>query len=204
VAALAEVCFGPVTEKVEFAMTVQEQSLNVPVSPGTAEVIIRAVVLAISCVISYVLIVHILSNRYSISEHDDLLGGMWAMVSTIFVYRYSHAESIRLALSRMAATLFSFALCLVYLLFWPFHLWGMAALIAIGAVLVTLMGRPDDTITTGITTVVVMIVASMSPHDAWREPVLRVVDTALGVIVGVFAAWITNAGIGRLPVRPRA
>jgi hypothetical protein len=33
---------------------------------------------------------------------------------------------VRAALSRMAATSISFVLCLVYLLIFPFHVWGMA------------------------------------------------------------------------------
>jgi len=150
----------------------------------------RGAILAISCAISYWLITHILANTYSISRDDDLLGGMRAVVATIFVYRDSHAESVRSALSRMAATSVSFGLCLIYLLVFPFHIWGMAALIGIGAFVVTTMGRPDDTITTGITIAVVMVVAALSPHGAWRQPILRLVDTALGVAVGVAAAWL--------------
>jgi hypothetical protein len=171
---------------------IQKQDANAPhaVSPQTGEVVIRGAILAISSVISYWLITHILANTYSISRDDDLLGGMWAVVATIFVYRYSHAESVHAALSRMAATSISFALCLIYLLIFPFHLWGMATLIGIGAIVVTAMGRPDDTITTGITSAVVMVVAALSPHDAWRQPILRLVDTAVGVVVGVAAAWI--------------
>jgi uncharacterized membrane protein YccC len=159
-------------------------------SAQTSEVLIRGALLAISCLASYWLITYILANTYSISRDDDLLGGMWAVVATIFVYRYSHAESVRAALSRMAATSISFVLCLVYLLIFPFHVWGMAALIGIGAIVVTTMGRPDDTITTGITIAVVMVVAALSPHGAWRQPILRLVDTALGVAVGVAAAWL--------------
>jgi hypothetical protein len=166
-------------------------------SAQTGEVVIRATILAISCVISYWLITHILADMYSISRDDDLLGGMWAVVATIFVYRYSHAESVRAALSRMAATSISFVLCLVYLLIFPFHVWGMAALIGIGAIVVTTMGRPDDTITTGITIAVVMVVAALSPHGAWRQPVLRLVDTAVGVAVGVAAAWLGTHAMRR-------
>jgi hypothetical protein len=170
----------------------QEQDANVlhAGSPQTGEVVIRGTILAISCAISYWLITHILANTYSISRDDNLLGGMWAVVATIFVYRYSHAESVRAALSRMAATSISFVLCLVYLLILPFHVWGMAALIGIGAIVVTIFGRPDDTITTGITIAVVMVVAALSPHDAWRQPILRLIDTAVGVSVGVATAWL--------------
>src|SRR5271170_5537700 len=117
----------------------------------TGEIVARGAVLAVSCAISYWVITRILANTYSVSRDDDLLGGMWAVAATIFVYRYCHAESVSAALSCMAATTVSFALCLVYLLIFPFHVWGMAALIGTGAVVVTIMGRPDDTITTGIT-----------------------------------------------------
>jgi uncharacterized membrane protein YccC len=173
---------------------IQQQDATAPhgVSLQTREVIIRGAILAISCAISYWLITHILASTYSISRDDDLLGGMWAVAATIFVYRYSHAESVRAALSRMAATSISFVLCLVYLLIFPFHVWGMAALIGTGAIVVTIMGRPDDTITTGITIAVVMVVAALSPHGAWRQPILRLVDTALGVAVGVAAAWLDS------------
>ena len=176
----------------------QKQDANVihPVSVHTGEVVIRAVVLAISCVISYWLITHILANTYSISRDDNLLGGMWSVAATIFVYRYSHAESVHAALSRMAATFVSFSLCLVYLLIFPFHLWGMAALIGIGAIVVTIVGRPDDTITTGITIAVVMVVAELSPRDAWRQPILRLIDTAVGVAVGLAVAWLCAYAMG--------
>jgi uncharacterized membrane protein YccC len=114
------------------------------------------------------------------------------VVPTIFVYRYGYKQSASAPLSRMAATLLSFALCLVYLLFFPFHIWGMAALIGIGAVAMALVGRPGDIITTGITTAVVMVVAAISPDHAWKQPILRVVDTLVGVTVGVVGAWISQ------------
>jgi uncharacterized membrane protein YccC len=163
-----------------------------PAPPPIATIVIRGVVLAISCAISYWLITHILGYTYSVSRDDDLLGGMWTVVATIFVYRQGQKESVRSALSRMAATFISFVLCLAYFAFLPFHLWGMALLIGISAVLVPLMGRPDDTITTCITIAVLMVVAQLSPHDAWRQPILRLVDTAVGVTVGVAGVWISN------------
>ena len=146
--------------------------------------------LALSGAISYWLTTHLLGHAFSVSHDDDLLGGMWAVAATVFVHRYSYEQSVHAALSRMAATSVSFVLCLVYLLIFPFHLWGLAVLIGIGAVIVALLGRPDDTVTTGITTTVIMVVAALSPHDAWREPILRILDTLIGTAVGVAAALI--------------
>jgi uncharacterized membrane protein YgaE (UPF0421/DUF939 family) len=55
----------------------------------------------------------------------------------------------------------------------------------------SMIGRPDDIITTGITTVVVMVVAAMSPRHAWMQPILRMLDTFVGVGVGIVAAWLS-------------
>jgi uncharacterized membrane protein YccC len=148
-------------------------------------------VLAIACFISYGVITRLLTRAYFVSRDDDLLGGMWAVAATVFVYRESYRQSIHAALSRMAATSLSFALCLVYLLIFPFHAWGMAALIGIGTIALTLFGRSEDIITTGITTAVVMVVAGISPQHAWKEPILRLVDTVIGVGVGIVAASIS-------------
>jgi hypothetical protein len=73
-----------------------------------------------------------------------------------FFSGYGYEESVGAALSRMGATTLSFVCCFIYLLFFPFHLWGLAILIGVGAVAMSLLSRPDDIITTGITTAVVM------------------------------------------------
>jgi uncharacterized membrane protein YccC len=153
--------------------------------------IIHGVILAASCAISYWLITHILGHSIAVSRDDELLGGMWATIATLFVYRFSYEQSIGAAVSRMTSTAVSFILCLVYLLMFPFHLWGLAALIGIGTVMMSLIGRPDDIVTTGITTAVVMVVAAISPQEAWIQPILRMVDTIVGVSVGVVAAWLS-------------
>ena len=60
-----------------------------------------------------------------------------------------------------------------------------------------MIGWPEDEITAGITTAVVMVVAKLSSHDAWRQPILRLADTAIGVAAGLAAAWL-----GLRAVRP--
>jgi len=57
----------------------------------------------------------------------------------------------------------------------------MAALIGIGTIVVTTMGRPDDTIRPELQLRSWWSSRHWSPHDAWRQPILRLVDTAVGV-----------------------
>jgi hypothetical protein len=43
-----------------------------------------------------------------------------------------------------------------------------------------------------------MVVAAVSPNHAWKQPILRLVDTIVGVVVGVVGAWISlKSGQGK-------
>jgi uncharacterized membrane protein YccC len=42
----------------------------------------------------------------------------------------------------------------------------------------------------GITTAVIMVVAAMSPSEAWRQPLPRLFDTVVGIALGVICKWI--------------
>jgi uncharacterized membrane protein YccC len=163
-----------------------EQSRRAQARAAVAE----STLLALACALSYWLATTVRTQAYSASRADGILSGLWALIATIVVLRGSYGESVKAALSRMAATLVSFVACLVYLLVLPFHLWGLALMIGVTALIPALIGRPGDSITAAITTAVVMVSASLSPHDAWRLPILRFGDTLIGVVVGVAAAWL--------------
>jgi hypothetical protein len=72
----------------------------------------------------------------------------------------------------------------------PFTPLGMVVVIGIGTVVMMLLGREDDVVTMGITTAVVLVVAALSPNEAWQQPVLRLIDTVLGIGVGLSCKWI--------------
>lgn len=175
--------------------------------PQVRQAVHDSTVLAIACLVSFVLTTHVLTHVYSISRDDDLLGGMWAVIATVFVMRDSYDHSITAAVSRIMATLVSFALCLIYLAFLPFHTWGLAVLVGVSALVATLIGRPGDAMTAAITTAVVLVVAAVSPEHAWQQPILRLADTVVGVAVGIAAAWVglrvTGPLVKRIGVRER-
>jgi uncharacterized membrane protein YccC len=153
--------------------------------------VLHSVILAIACLISFLLTTRVLAPVHALSKADDYLGGMWSVISTIFVYRVGYHESHAAALSRTVATLLSFVLCLVYLLLFPFSPLGLAVVIGVGTLVLWLTGRAGEVVTTGITSTVVLVVAALSPQRAWEQPILRLVDTAVGIAVGIAAAWIT-------------
>jgi uncharacterized membrane protein YccC len=67
---------------------------------------------------------------------------------------------------------------------------GLAIVIGLGTLLLTLTGHPEEVATAGIAAALVLVAAALSPHDAWQQPIPRLVDTAVGAAVGFGAAWI--------------
>jgi uncharacterized membrane protein YccC len=157
--------------------------------------VLTATVVALASLASYWLVAVLLSRVHSVSPTDDIVGGLWAAISAIFVSKNSYELSHKAGVSRIAGTLVSFPLCLLYLLFLPFHLWGFALVIGLSVLIPMLIGRPGDAATAAISTAVLLALAPLSPHDAWEQPILRFGDTVVGAAVGVAAAWL----IGRMP-----
>jgi uncharacterized membrane protein YccC len=152
--------------------------------------VLAATVIALASLASYWLVAVLLSKLQSVSRTDDIVGGLWAAISAIFVSKNSFEQSHQAGVSRIAGTLVSFPLCLLYLLFLPFHLWGFALLIGLSALIPMLAGRPGDAATAAISTAVLLALAPLSPHHAWEQPILRFADTVVGAAVGVAAAWL--------------
>jgi uncharacterized membrane protein YccC len=151
---------------------------------------IYALEMTIACAISYWITTSGLTAF--VDKSSDFLGGMWAVVATVFVFRDTRTNSLSAGFARLIATCVSFALCLLYLLLFPFQVLGMAVLIGVGTVVMMLLGRREDIVTTGITTAVVMVVAAMSPQNAWQQPLLRLVDTVVGIAVGIGSMRIAS------------
>lgn len=158
---------------------------------GYATLVERAVEVGLASLLSYWAATSIWSLTHQRYE-DGQLGGMWAAISAIFVMRECREQSLAAAVGRMSATLVSFALCLVYLAFLPFHIWGFALLVALSVLVPGLIGRPGEEATAAITTTVVMVVAGLSPDEAWKQPLLRLADTAIGVVAGIVTLLVAD------------
>jgi uncharacterized membrane protein YccC len=147
-----------------------------------------AVDLAIACLITYWVTVFALPRL--VGWPSTPVGVLWAVISTVFVYKDTRANTLSAAIARMIATFASFVLCLAYLWLLPATTIGMAALIAIGVLLMIFIGRRDETNLTAITIAVILIVAASDPQEARLQPLLRLIDTILGVTVGIACKWL--------------
>jgi uncharacterized membrane protein YccC len=162
--------------------------------------VVHSLAMALACLISYTLMAKLLN--VAIEGHGDLLGGMWAAVSTAFVFRDSRQQSVSAGVGRLIGTSVSFALCLPYLWFVRANIAGMGMLLAAGTLVMVLLERREDIITTAVTTIVVMVVAVLNPEEAWKQPLLRLFDTLVGILIGVAGKWIASFAFYRARGEP--
>src|SRR5262249_35913970 len=125
----------------------------------------------------------------------------WCIVGDDFnclrLQRYAYSQSV---CGNVATYCDICRICLVSdlsLSLLPATLIGMGALITAGVLMMTIIGRPDETGLTAITIAVIMIVAANNPQEAWLQPLLRLVDTLIGISIGVACKWIASFVIYR-------
>jgi uncharacterized membrane protein YccC len=157
-----------------------------------------AVDMAAACAITYCLMAFVIAPLANRSADSIAIAILWAVISTIFVFRDTRARSLSAGISRVAATFVSFILCFIYLLFFPANPLGICVLLAIGTLFMMAVGRGDDIGLTAITTSVVLIVAASNPQNALQQPLLRLIDTIVGVAVGITCKWIASFAFYRI------
>jgi uncharacterized membrane protein YgaE (UPF0421/DUF939 family) len=157
--------------------------------------VIYAVNMAVACTISYALVTG-LFGRF-IDRADSLLGGMWAAVATLFVFRETREESVAAGISRLIATCVGFVLCFIYIALLPVNAAGIGVLIWLGTLIMMMLERRSDIVTTGITITVVLVVAALDPKHALEQPALRLLDTIVGIGVGMLLKWVASYAVAR-------
>lgn len=149
-----------------------------------------AIGLALACLISYWVMIRLL-NPF-VARDDDLLGGMWAAIAAVFVFRDTGRATISASIARLIATAVSCGTCLVLLLLVRPTAIGMALILTVGTLLLTAMNLREAVVTMAITTIVVMVVAILGPESGRTQPLLRFIDTVVGIAVGVACRWIAS------------
>ena len=155
-----------------------------------------AVNMSVACLITYWIMVSLLPHVTG--RPTPPVSVLWAVISAVFVYKNTRRRSLAAGLSRLFTTLVSVVICLAYLSFFPATSFGMAILIAAGTMLMASLGRFDEIGLTAITTAVIMIVATSDRQSAWAEPLLRLGDTVVGIVIGIVCKWLASFAFYKL------
>jgi uncharacterized membrane protein YccC len=152
--------------------------------------IVYAVGMAVACLIAYWIALNAFASGFP--KPSETIGAMWAAIAAAFVFRDSRTEALSAGIARLRATFVSFVLCQIYLSFFPPTAVGMAVIIGTGTLILTALRWRQDIITTAITTIVVVVLAQLDPGTAWYQPVLRFLDTLLGIAIGIACKWLIS------------
>ena len=58
--------------------------------------VLDSAILAIACLITFMLVTDLLPRVYHLSRADDLIGGLWAVIAAVFVFRdWPSCRSVR-------------------------------------------------------------------------------------------------------------
>ena len=130
----------------------------------------------------------------SLHEASRWMGAMLACTSAVVVLQTPGLrESLRAGLLRVAGTALGALLAYAYLRLFAFSTLGMMLAVALLVVLSMLLGIPDNGRMATITLLAILLVSQRShalPHGV--NCLLRFVESALGVAVGVVLAWLTS------------
>jgi uncharacterized membrane protein YccC len=147
--------------------------------------------MGVACLVTYWVMVLLLPGLTGTSSAPVAI--IWAVISAAFVYKDTRSHSMLAGISRLIGTLISVVLCLAFLaLFRPSPV-GMAILIAIGTIATIWLDRSGEIGVTATTTAVVLVVLTSDPQKAWQQPLLRLLDTVVGIIVGVVCKWAASS-----------
>jgi uncharacterized membrane protein YgaE (UPF0421/DUF939 family) len=153
--------------------------------------VVFSVSMALACLLTYCSMTWVFPRL--VGSNSESVSVTWAVISTVFVFGSSRVHSLTAGKDRLLATGASFILCLSYLMLFPFAAVGLAGLLIVGSLLMIALGQRDQIGLTAITTVVVLVVAADKDHNAWQEPFLRLLDTLIGVTIGLACRWILSS-----------
>ena len=127
-------------------------------------------------------------------QASSSMGAMLACTSAVVVLQTPGLrESLRAGLLRVAGTALGALLAYAYLRLFAFSTLGMMLAVALLVVLSMLLGIPDNGRMATITLLAILLVSQRSHAlPPGVNCLLRFVESALGVAVGVVLAWLTS------------
>lgn len=127
-------------------------------------------------------------------QASSSMGAMLACTSAVVVLQTPGLrESLRAGLLRVAGTALGALLAYAYLRLFAFSTLGMMLAVALLVVLSMLLGIPDNGRMATITLLAILLISQRSHAlPPGVNCLLRFVESALGVAVGVALAWLTS------------
>ncbi len=126
-------------------------------------------------------------------EPTAMVGGLWAVISGLIVSEPATVkESIATARTRVTGSAIGCLFGAVYLLLFSFNPFTYALFIGIASLLCYLLNYGQHVKLAAITMSVVIVVSSVSQINPVKNALLRLIESCIGVGVGVLVSWLLD------------
>lgn len=125
-------------------------------------------------------------------EESSFIGAILACTSAIVVLQENDLKnSLHNAWLRVLGTFIGAFIAWLYLLFYPFTIFGMIVAVFILEIICMLLKVPDNGKMATITLSVILIISREYPDlPPWANGLLRFSESAVGAGIGIFMVWV--------------
>ncbi len=131
---------------------------------------------------------------FHLHEKTGYIGAMLACTSCIVVLQIgSLQDSLKLAWLRVIGTFLGAVMAIIYLLLFPFSVFGMIIAIFILDLICMMLRVPDNGKVASITLVVILIVSHYTAGlNPFLNGALRFFEAAVGTSIGIVMVWLMS------------
>lgn len=125
-------------------------------------------------------------------ESSSYIGAILACTSSIVVLQENDLKnSLHNGWLRVLGTFMGALIAWIYLLFYPFTIFGMIVAVFVLEVICMLLKVPDNGKMATITLSVILIISREYPDlPPWANGLLRFSESAVGAGIGIFMVWL--------------
>lgn len=125
------------------------------------------------------------------SPESYMIGAMWAMISGIVVMQETRSATLDTAWLRIFGSLLGAVISAAYLVFLPFSVLAMAALVGLTVMICQLLGFPGYARLAALTVGVVMVISAVNPDiPPLVNAATRFFEVIIGSSVAVLIIWV--------------
>ncbi len=118
-----------------------------------------------------------------------VIGALWAAATVLTVYKDCFQETLDGFLATVAAAVLGSLIAVIYLLWFPQHLWGLALVILLTMLLSQTLGFADRGRQMVSMLLIIVIFSHISAASPWVNAGMRNIEVLLGALVGLVGGY---------------
>jgi uncharacterized membrane protein YccC len=119
------------------------------------------------------------------------IGAVWCVVAGIVVLQASRHETMKASILRLVGTFVGAFVGAIYLLLFPYNIWGMSIAVGVTVLLSQILHVPDNGRLAAITVVIVLAFSAALPDlNPWANAGLRFFESCIGASIAVLIVLV--------------